>query len=134
MAAKLSPECSRFLPRDIAHPHYRVEARPLYVALPSTVPVGFRVSREGEKIECVRIIRLQMNCGLQFRASVFVLAGLEKESAQIVVGGSKVWIQPRGLRKFLEPAGTVELIDQCDAQVQMTWADPGRASQLSGNS
>ena len=36
------------------------------------------------------------------------------------MSGGKVWIQSGGFRKLLKSGGTIELIDQRDAQVQVS--------------
>ena len=50
-------------------------------------------------------------------ACVVVVARFEVESAQIVMSGGKVGIEPGGFGKLLETVGAVELIDQGNPQI-----------------
>src|SRR5260370_38468849 len=85
-----------------------LEGNHLIQELGSLLRSVFLFCREREEIERLSIIRLQMNCALQFLVRLFILAGLEEESAQIVMSRGKCRLQPSGFRKFLTPAGALE--------------------------
>src|SRR6266567_6622640 len=82
--------------------------------------IVFLFCRKSQEIERSNVIRLQTNRNTQFLICIFVLAGLEEETAEIVMGGGELGIQSGCLGKLLEPISSVKLIDQRNPQVQMS--------------
>jgi len=79
----------------------------------------FLFCRESQEIESTRIVRLQTIGGFELPACVVILACFEVEAAPDCNERWPAWIEPGGLGKLLESARTVELIYQCNAQVEV---------------
>src|ERR1700733_2314053 len=97
----------------------RLKHQQLFEELAGAGEIVILLRGEGEEIKRRRIVGIKAYGLLKLLSRVFILGGFEIEAAQVVVNGGGLRREACGLLKFLEPAGAVVLIQQCNTQVQM---------------